>query len=330
MEILNNINTVLTDSIGPLGPLVAVGALGLMLLAIAVPVLMRKQPEPFEKLKSQRAAAMAATKKPNDALRLGDKTDKLQKFATFLEPQDAEELSSARLKMLRAGYRAKNSVRTFHFAQFALGIGFLILGVIYTLFAQLQGEVGTQQMVLSIIVPGAAGYYLPQYWVNRRVTQRQAEIVDGFADALDMMLVCVEAGQSLDQSINRIARESRAGYPALADEFDLVAQEIKAGKERVVVLKDMSERVGIADISSFVTTLVQSATFGTSMSDALRVYSAEMRDKRVMRAEEKANTLPTKLTLGTMLFTLPPLLIILIGPAIHGIAKTLGSSLGGG
>ena len=89
------------------------------------------------------------------------------------------------------------------------------------------------------------------------------------------------------------------------------------------MLKDMSERVGIPDISSFVTTLVQSATFGTSIAEALRVYSAEMRDKRVMRAEEKANTLPTKLTLGTMLFTLPPLLIILIGPSVHGIAKSL-------
>jgi tight adherence protein C len=86
----------------------------------------------------------------------------------------------------------------------------------------------------------------------------------------------------------------------------------------------MSERVGIADVASFVTTLVQSATYGTSIADALRVYSAEMRDKRVMRAEEKANTLPTKLTLGTMLFTLPPLLIILIGPSIYGVVQNLG------
>jgi len=90
------------------------------------------------------------------------------------------------------------------------------------------------------------------------------------------------------------------------------------------VLKDMSERVGIPDVSSFVTTLVQSATFGTSIAEALRVYSNEMRDKRVMRAEEKANTLPTKLTLGTMLFTVPPLMIILIGPSVYGISKTLG------
>jgi tight adherence protein C len=137
------------------------------------------------------------------------------------------------------------------------------------------------------------------------------------------MLVCIEAGQSLDQSINRMARETRMGYPALADELDIVSHEVKAGKERVMVLKDMSERVNVPDVSSFVTTLVQSATYGTSIAEALRVYSAEMRDKRVMRAEEKANTLPTKLTLGTMLFTVPPLMIILIGPSVMGIQKML-------
>ena len=106
-----------------------------------------------------------------------------------------------------------------------------------------------------------------------------------------------------------------------------MGHEVKAGKERISVLKDMAERVGLQDVSSFVTVLVQSATFGTSIAEALRVYAAEMRDKRVMRAEEKANTLPTKLTLGTMMFTVPPLMIILIGPSIHGISTQLG---GGG
>jgi tight adherence protein C len=103
----------------------------------------------------------------------------------------------------------------------------------------------------------------------------------------------------------------------------MVAHEVKAGKERVVVLRDMSERVGLADITSFVTTLIQSSSFGTSIADALRVYSAEMRDKRIMRAEEKANTIPTKLTLGTMLFTLPPLLVILIGPSLFRFASQM-------
>ena len=329
MGFLSDINTMLTSQFGPLGPLLAIGLLGLALILVTLPTMLKKREDPLAKLKAQREGNARASKAGSGAdLRRGNDRDKLEKFAGFLEPQDAETMSASRLKMLRAGYRAKNAVRMFHFAQFSLGLGFLALGTIYTLIISSQQEVGTQFMVLATIGPGAAGYYLPQYWVQRRLQSRQAEIVAGFPDALDMMLVCVEAGQSLDQSINRVAKESRAGYPALADEFEMVAHEVKAGKERVQVLKDMSERVGIPDVSSFVTTLVQSATFGTSIAEALRVYSAEMRDKRVMRAEEKANTLPTKLTLGTMMFTVPPLMIILIGPSVYGISQTL--SGGGG
>lgn len=323
MELLTNLNTSLVESFGPLGPLLLLGGLGLALMVAVIPFLLQKSAEPFDKLKALRQNSQA-TVKGGKELRISDKSDKLEKFATFLEPQDVETMTASRMKLLRAGYKAKNAVRTFHFAQFSLGLGFLGLGLAYALITKMQQEVTTQFMIMSTIGPGAAGYYLPQYWVQRRVQKRQNEIVQGFPDALDLMLVCVEAGQSLDQSINRIAKESRAGYPALAEEFEMVAQEVKAGKERVAVLKDMSERIGVADISSFVTTLVQSATFGTSMSEALRVYSLEMRDKRVMKAEELANKLPTKLTLGTMLFTLPPLLIILIGPSIHGIATNLG------
>ncbi|NEY91429.1 type II secretion system F family protein [Tabrizicola oligotrophica] len=325
---LSNINQMLTDALGPLGPLFALGFLGAILILIALPSLLKKESDGFSKLKEQTKTARASKRSDGQDLRRGDKTDKLEKFAHFLEPQDAEQMSASRMKLLRAGYRAKNAVRLFHFAQFALGLGLLAFGVLYALLMKSQQEVSTQFMILATVIPGAAGYYLPQYWVQRRLQSRQQEIVSGFPDALDMMLVCVEAGQSLDQSINRVAKESRAGYPALADEFEMVAHEVKAGKERVQVLKDMSDRVGIPDVSSFVTTLVQSATFGTSIAEALRVYSNEMRDKRVMRAEEKANTLPTKLTLGTMMFTVPPLMIILIGPSVHGIATTL--SMGAG
>jgi tight adherence protein C len=324
MEFLSNINAMMTDTFGEFGPLLLLGFAGIALVIVALPAMLKKETDGFSKLKEQRINAVSHGKSSaGPELRHGTKADKLQKFANFLEPQNAEQMSAARLKLLRAGYRAKNAVRTFHFAQFALGLGFLSLGVIYAMVMSAQQEISTQFMIISTVGPGGAGYYLPQYWVQRRLQKRQEEIVSGFPDALDLMLVCVEAGQSLDQSINRIATESRAGYPALADEFDMVAQEVKAGRERVAVLRDMSERVGIPDVSSFVTTLVQSATFGTSIAEALRVYSNEMRDKRVMRAEEKANTLPTKLTLGTMMFTLPPLLIILIGPSVHGIATTL-------
>ncbi len=155
------------------------------------------------------------------------------------------------------------------------------------------------------------------------MAKRQEEIQDGFPDALDLLLVCVEAGQSLDQSILRMATEIEPSYPALADEFLTVSQEMKAGKDKSDVLRAMADRCDIKDITSFVTVLIQSASFGTSIADALRVYAAEMRDKRVMRAEEKANVLPTKLTVGTMMFCVPPLLIILIGPSLHGIAQSL-------
>ncbi|MGR3364343.1 MAG: type II secretion system F family protein, partial [Maritimibacter harenae] len=112
---------------------------------------------------------------------------------------------------------------------------------------------------------------------------------------------------------------------SLADEFEIVAWEMKAGKERIQVLRDMGDRCGVPDVASFVTVLIQSTSFGTSIAEALRVYAGEMRDKRVMRAEEKANTLPTKMTLATMMLTVPPLLIILIGPSVYEVYKTLRS-----
>ena len=323
MQFINNINTLLVNYLGPLGPVYALGGLGVVLIVLALPSLLKRESSPFDKLKEQKPAAKAEKDLPPALRHTSGMEEKLDRFSTFLEPKNAEEMSAARLRMQRAGYRNKNAVRIFHFLQMVLGIGFLALGVIYTFLMKMHHDVTTQQMALYTLVPGGIGYYIPQYWVQRREQARQQEIQEGFPDALDLMLVCVEAGQSLDQSINRVARESRAGYPALADEFDIVSHEVKAGKERVVVLKDMSERVGIPDVSSFVTTLVQSATYGTSIAEALRVYSAEMRDKRVMRAEEKANKLPTKLTLGTMMFTVPPLMIILIGPSVYGIATML-------
>ena len=320
MSFLTDFLNGMTERFGPMAPLLGVGLLGLLLILLALPVVMKRQRDRFRELKDQ--VPKTANEKKR-ALRKADKIDKLEKFAHFLEPQKKDELSAAKLTMLRAGYTGKNAVRMFHAIQFLLAILFLIGGLIVALIKSFSQEMSGTDLLLHSLLPCAIGYYIPRYWINKRVEQRKTEIIQGFPDALDLMLVCVEAGQSLDQSIIRVGRESRAGYPALADEFDLVAQEVKAGKERISVLKDMAERVGVPDVASFVTTIIQSATFGTSIADALRVYSADMRDKRIMRAEEKANMLPTKLTLGTMLFTVPPLLVILIGPSVYGMVTML-------
>jgi tight adherence protein C len=178
----------------------------------------------------------------------------------------------------------------------------------------------THRSRLTILIPGFAGYYLPKYWVTRRQQERQEEITNGFPDSLDMMLVCVEAGQSLDQSILRVSKEIRAGYPALADEFEIVSHEMKAGKDRTpccATWPNAGRRRRRQ--SSFVTVLIQSAPSAPRSPRRCASTPAEMRDKRVMRAEEKANKLPTKMTLATMMLTVPPLLIILIGPSIYGI-----------
>jgi tight adherence protein C len=313
----------LIDRFGPAGPLYAIGGLGVLLVALALPMLMKRRADPMDKLAKAKRIQMKGDG-TGVSLRAGKKNDKLEKYSTFLEPQNEEEYSTIRLKLMQAGYRSKNAVRTFHFAQFALGIGLLILGALYAVLSSATGEPSTQALILSVLIPGAVGYMAPKYWVTKRQQQRQEEIVNGFPDSLDMMLVCVEAGQSLDQSIVRVAKEIRSGYPALADEYEIVSHEVKAGKDKIKVLRDMSERAGVTDVASFVTVLIQSATFGTSVAEALRVFSSEMRDKRVMRAEEKANTLPTKMTLATMMLTVPPLLIILLGPSIYNIVETLG------
>lgn len=327
---MNSLMSILTDLLGPMGPLYSVGALGILLILGTLPFLMRRKADPLDRLRKERERGRATEDGEHQALRRVSGKDKLEKFSDFLEPQDEQEYSAIQLKLLQAGYKSKGAVRMFFFAQFALGLGLLALGLIYTLLLQGGDEpVSTQKMLATVLVPGVVGYMAPKYWVTRRVEERKEEITNGFPDALDMMLVCVEAGQSLDQSIIRVATEIRAGFPALADEFQVVAHEMKAGKDRIQVLRDMSERAGVPDVASFVTVLIQSAEFGTSIAEALRVFSAEMRDKRVMRAEEKANTLPTKMTLATMMLTVPPLLIILIGPSVYGIYTLLnGNAVG--
>ena len=319
MEFLDQINARVNEVLGPMGLVIIIGVLGFALVAITLVLMLRQPEDPLAKLK--RASTAPAGGESRQQLRQSDQNAQLQKFAKFLEPEDVAELSAKQLMLRQAGYQSRDAVRLYYFAQFALGMLGLAGGLIYINLLGGGEGLTTQKTMMYTIGPGALGYYLPKYWVRRRVDARKEEITRGFPDALDMMLVCVEAGQSLDQCIVRVARELRASYRALAEEFEIVAYEMKAGKDKISVLSDMGERCGVQDVSSFVTVLIQSAAFGTSIAEALRVYAAEMRDKRVMRAEEAANKLPTKMTLATMGLTVPPLLIILVGPSAHGIAE---------
>ena len=320
MTFLNYINDLIRGYLGELGPLMVLAIFAAIFIAIALSLLLNRSEDPLDRLKRQAVEKKGDQAKKAD-LRQGGRNEKLERFASYLEPQNVDDRSAMELTLTKAGYQSQDAVRIFHLAQFSLGILGLLLGVAYVMLLSASQDLTSQQLTLYILVPGAIGYFLPRYWVTRRVGERQAQIESGFPDSLDMMLVCIEAGQSLDQSIGRVGVELRTSCPALADEFGIVVKEIKAGKDRNSVLRDMAERCGVSDVSSFVTVMIQSQSFGTSISEALRVYSAEMRDKRVMRAEEAANKLPTKMTLVTMTLTIPPLLIILISPSMNNLSQ---------
>jgi tight adherence protein C len=327
VPIFSQISAIFSGLMGPMGLILILGVVGTTLILFMIVMLVRQPEDPLAKLK--RAANGQISNSDRQKLRQADGNHQLQKFAKFLEPENVAELSAKQLELRQAGYQGRDAVRIFYFTQMALGLLGLLGGIIYINFLGGGEGLSTQKTMMWTIGPGAVGYYLPKYWITRRLEARKEEITRGFPDALDMMLVCVEAGQSLDQCIVRVAGELRASYLALAEEFEVVAYEMKAGKDKITVLGDMGERCGVQDVSSFVTVLIQSAAFGTSIADALRIYAEEMRDKRVMRAEEAANKLPTKMTLATMGLTVPPLLIILVGPSVMGITQ-LGNMTGPG
>lgn len=312
----------LIANFGEGAPFLLLGGVGVILMVIALPLVLRKRADPLERF------SFTDEKLSEDLVRLRDTADdgSLKSIAGLLEPEDDEEMSETRAQLRAAGYRHGSAVRQFYLARAGLALSLMCVGLIVFFLIPEKPDVTLGGIVTGVLA--LAGYLLPTYWVRRKIETRRQEITNAFPDAMDMMLVCIEGGQSLDQAMARVGEEMATSSGPLAEEFSLVSHEFRAGKERISVLRDFASRCSVSDVSSFVTVLIQSTSFGTSISQALRVYAAEMRDKRLMRAEEKANVLPTKLTLGTMMFTVPPLILILVGPSFIMILRALGG-LGG-
>ncbi len=244
-----------------------------------------------------------------------------RRLAPFLTPADSEQRSKISERLAQAGYRGGGAVGMYHLARAALGFG---AGASVALaLPVLASRIDPLGILIFSAAAALIGYCLPIYWVLRRIQIRQEALRDGFPDTLDMLLVCIEAGQGLDAALARVALEVEQAHPVLGEELAIIGHELRAGKGRGDVLRDFGRRAGVEEISAFITLLIQSEQFGTSIGDALRVYAAEMRQKRLLRAEEKANKLPVKLALGTMAFTVPPVLLILLGPSIIMVMRSL-------
>jgi len=172
---------------------------------------------------------------------------------------------------------------------------------------------------LYAVAAGFGGSILCSMWLDHQVTKRQRALRTGFPDALDLLVVCVESGLGLAAALQRVADELAVSHPALGDELSLVNAEMRAGVERGVALKNLSERTGLEDIRGLTALLVQTMRFGTSVAEALRVYSEEFRDKRTQAAEEQAAKLGTKMIFPLVLFLFPSFFLVAIGPAVIGL-----------
>ena len=249
----------------------------------------------------------------------------LKRIDTLVTPKDLDELSRIRTRLIQAGYRKPSAVRVFYLAKAVLALGFAVIPALVLPFV--AGTLPPAVIGLIIVSTMLFGYVMPAFWVERRIEHRRIDAELGFPDLLDMLLICIEAGNGLDQAARRVTREIKIVNRVLADELNIVNDELYAGKSRAAVFRDFADRLQVPDITAFAAVLRQSDEFGVSIAETLRIYAAELRDKRVMRAEEKANLMPIKLALGSIAFTIPPTMLIMAGPPVIMMLRTF-SGLG--
>lgn len=224
-----------------------------------------------------------------------------------------------RAKMIAAGYTSREAPRIFTLVRIVTTLAF---PAVFLFSAMLSKE---PPSVLKLYLFGAGlavlGLYFPNIFIQAKIDRRQREIVNGFPDALDLMLVCVEAGLGLEAAFDRVGREMTLSHPLVANMLGTVVLELRAGRSREEALRRMSDRVQVDEIRAFCTLLIQSEKLGSSIGQTLRVYAAEMREKRRLRAEEKAHRLPVLLSIPLVTCMLPVMIGVLMLPAAIRIIR---------
>lgn len=250
------------------------------------------------------------------------------RIGDYFSPRSQQERDTLSQLLVCAGWRNPNALPAMHAAKLALALIFAVAVFVgRTSFPELN--MSQSQTLLAVFGGAFAGWFLPNWLLRVRIRHRQDAILAGFPDALDLLVACTEAGLGLNAAIERVAEEIPHSHPDLADELALVNAEIRAGVDRSVALRNLSQRVAIRDIRGLITLLMHAMKFGTSIADTLRNYAEELRDKRVQRVEELAATLGTKLIFPLVACIFPSFFLVAIGPAIIGVLKVLaGSSLG--
>jgi tight adherence protein C len=236
--------------------------------------------------------------------------------------------AALRQKLIAAGYSAPHAPRVYTLVRLVLVAGMpIFVLLLYWLSGSSPGMV---KLYVSLIVAAALGLYVPSVFIRARADRRQQKLVNAFPDALDLMLVCVEAGLGLEAAFSRVGMEMTTSHPLLAEQFGAVVLELRAGRSHEDALRRMADRAGADDIRAFATLLVQSTKLGSSIAQTLRTYAAEMREKRQMRAEEKAHRLPVLISIPLVACMLPTMIGVLMLPAVIRVVRAVLPALHGG
>ena len=250
--------------------------------------------------------------------------DRIEKAGLSLVDSKDE---AVRRKLAAAGYTAPYAPRVYTLLRLVLGIGLPALMLLE--FWVTSSSPSVMTLYFTLVIAAALGVYVPTLVVRAKADRRQQEIINGFPDALDLMLVCVEAGLGLEAAFARVGMEITESHPRIAEQFGSVVLEMRAGRNREDALRRMADRAGADEIRAFATLLIQSTKLGSSIAQTLRIYASEMRERRRLRAEEKAHRLPVLLSIPLVTCMLPVMIGVLMLPASIRVIRAIIPALKG-
>ena len=308
------------------GTVLAGVAAAAMLLAIYAAVTVR---DPMAKrvkaLNSRREELKAGiikqgSRKRQSLVRRSETTDKMKESLGRMKVLQDSQVKIIQQKLAQAGYRNKELAVFVIFARMVLPVVLGFVAIVALYWIQMFPDWSSFKKFMAFAALVLAGYKGPELFLKNKANKRSDAIRKGLPDALDLLVICAEAGLTVDAAFNRVAKELGRAYPELGDEFALTAIELSFLTERRQAFENFAYRVELDAIRGVVTTMIQTERYGTPLASALRVLSAEFRNERMMRAEEKAARLPAIMTVPLILFILPVLFIVILGPAACSIA----------
>ena len=254
-------------------------------------------------------------RKRQSLVRRSETTDKMKERLEGMKVLQESQVKIIQQKLAQAGIRNKELAVVVIFARMVLPIVFGFVGVVALYWLEMFPDWGSFKRFMAFAALVVAGYKGPELFLKNKAKKRTDAIRKGLPDALDLLVICAEAGLTIDAAFNRVAKELGRAYPELGDEFSLTAIELSFLTERRQAFENFAYRVDLDAVKGVVTTMIQTERYGTPLASALRVLSAEFRNERMMRAEEKAARLPAIMTVPLILFILPVLFIVILGPA---------------